>query len=155
MAEPAKEQEEGESAPLGALTTEIVVAYATRHALAIPALGDLIETVGRTLAGLGREESKPDTAKPKAAVPVRPSIQDDHLICLICGKRQTTLRRHLAIAHQLTPEAYRERFGLRPEYPMTAPDYSRQRSEVAKRVGLGQRVQASGRQQPRRVYEPK
>jgi predicted transcriptional regulator len=76
---------------------------------------------------------------------VRRSIQDEHLVCLICGKQQRTLRRHLEVAHHLTPEAYRERFGLRPDYPMTAPGYARQRSEMAKRAGLGQREQATAR----------
>ena len=153
MAEPAEEQQEGELAPLGALTTEIVTAYVSKNAVAIADLGDLIETVGRTLAALGREEPKPDTAKPKPAVPVRRSIQEDHLVCLVCGKRQTTLRRHLEIAHQLTPEAYREQFGLRPDYPMAAPGYSRQRSEVAKRVGLGHNVQASRQSRRRKNQE--
>jgi ROS/MUCR transcriptional regulator protein len=74
---------------------------------------------GRTLAALGREEPKPDTAKPKPAVPVR--RQDDHLLCPVCGKQQQTLRRHLDSAHQLAPAAYREQFGLKPYYPMAAP----------------------------------
>jgi predicted transcriptional regulator len=73
---------------------------------------------------------------------VRRSIHDEHLTCLVCGKQQKILRRHLATAHQLTPDAYREQFGLRPDYPMAAPGYSRQRSEMAKQVGLGQRQQA-------------
>jgi predicted transcriptional regulator len=139
VAEPAEEQEEGEPAPLGALTTEIVASYVTKNAVAIAVLGDVIETVGRALAALGREHAEP--AKPEPAVPVRRSIQDDHLVCLVCGKQQKVLRRHLDVAHQLTPEAYRERFGLKPDYPMAAPGYSKQRSEMAKRVGLGQRVQ--------------
>jgi predicted transcriptional regulator len=81
---------------------------------------------------------------------VRRSIQDEHLTCLVCGKQQKVLRRHLDVAHQLTPEAYREQFGLRTDYPMSAPGYSRQRSEMARRVGLGQRVQApSRRRRPR------
>jgi predicted transcriptional regulator len=73
-------------------------------------------------------------------VPVRRSVRDDHLVCLVCGKPQKILRRHLDVAHQLTPEAYREQFGLRPDYPMAAPGYSRQRSDMAKRVGLGRLV---------------
>jgi ROS/MUCR transcriptional regulator protein len=63
----------------------------------------------------------------------------------VCGQQQKTLRRHLDVAHRLTPEAYREQFGLKPDYPMAAPGYSRQRSEMAKRTGLGQRVQATAR----------
>jgi predicted transcriptional regulator len=149
VAEPAEEQEEGEPAPLGALTTEIVAAYVTKNAVAIAVLGHVIETVGRALAALA-EEPKPDTAEPKPAVPVRRSIRQDQLICLVCGKGLKALRHHLDRAHQLTPETYRERFGLKPDYPMVAPDYARQRSEMAKRVGLGQRAQApSRRRQPR------
>jgi predicted transcriptional regulator len=145
MAEHAEAQEGGEPAPLGALTTEIVAAYVTKNAVAIAVLGHVIETVGRALAALGREEPEPDTAEPKPAVPVRRSIRQDQLVCLVCGKRLQTLRRHLDRAHQLTPETYRERFGLKPDYPMLAPDYARQRSEAAKRVGLGQRIQAPSR----------
>jgi predicted transcriptional regulator len=145
MAESAEEHEEGEPAPLGALTTEIVAAYVAKNAVAIAVLGHVIETVGRALAALGREQPEPDTAKPKPAVPVRRSIHEDHLVCLVCGKPQKVLRRHLDRAHQLTPETYRERFGLKPDYPMLAPDYARQRSEAAKRVGLGQRIQAPSR----------
>ena len=145
MAEPAAEQEQGELAPLGALTTEIVAAYVTKNAVAIAVLGHLIETVGRALAALGREEPKPDTAKPKPAAPVRRSIQEDHLVCLVCGKRLKTLRRHLDMAHQLTPEAYRDLFELKSDYPMSAPGYARQRSELARLVGLGHRVQPAAR----------
>jgi predicted transcriptional regulator len=153
MVEHADEQKQEELRSVAELTTEIVTAYVSKNAVAIADLGDLIETVGRTLVALGREEPEPDTAKPKPAVPVRRSIQEDHLVCLVCGKRQTTLRRHLEIAHQLTPEAYREQFGLRPDYPMAAPGYSRQRSEMAKRVGLGHNVQASRQSRPRKNQE--
>jgi predicted transcriptional regulator len=121
------------------LTTKIVVAYLTKNTIAPPDLGDLIGAVARALGALDRQE--PEPAKPEPAVPVRRSIRDDHLICLVCGKQQKVLRRHLAIAHQLTPEAYREQFGLKPDYPMAAPSYSRQRSEMARRTGLGQRSQ--------------
>ena len=148
MAEHAEEQKQEEPRSVAELTTEIVVAYVTRNTIAVADLGDLIGAVARRLDALGREQ--PEPAKPEPAVPVRRSIQDDHLVCLVCGKQQKTLRRHLDVAHQLTPEAYREQFGLKPDYPMAAPGYSRQRSEMAKRVGLGQRVQApSRRRQPR------
>jgi predicted transcriptional regulator len=125
-----------------------VTAYVTKNAVAIAVLGHVIESVGRALAALG-EEPKPDKARPVPAVPVRRSIHDDHLVCLVCGKPQKVLRRHLDVAHQLTPETYRERFGLKPDYPMSAPGYARQRSEAAKRVGLGHR------QQPRRGRKPR
>jgi predicted transcriptional regulator len=148
MAEHPQEQEQEESQSIAKLTTEIVVAYVTRNTIAPTDLGDLIGAVSRALGALGREQAEP--VKPEPAVPVRRSIHDDHLVCLVCGERHRTLRRHLDVAHQLTPEAYREQFGLRPDYPMAAPGYSRQRAEMAKRTGLGQRVQAPSRRgQPR------
>jgi len=148
MAERAQEQEKQDPRSIAALTTDIVVAYVTRNTITVADLGELIGAVARALEALGRKE--PEPATPEPAVPVRRSIHDDHLVCLVCGKQQKTLRRHLGVAHQLTPDAYREQFGLGPDYPMAAPGYSRQRSEMAKRVGLGQRAQPpSRRRQPR------
>jgi predicted transcriptional regulator len=151
VAEHPQEQEREEPESVAKLTTEIVVAYVTRNTVAPTDLGDLIGAVARALGALGREQVEP--VKPEPAVPVRRSIHDNHLVCLVCSKQQKTLRRHLGVAHQLTPEAYRERFGLRPDYPMAAPGYSRQRSELAKRVGLGRNVQASRRSQGRKNQE--
>jgi predicted transcriptional regulator len=150
VTEPAEGRKQEEPAALAARTTEVVVAYLTRNSVAISDLGHVIETVGRALAALGREEIEPASARPAPAVPVRRSIQQDHLVCLVCGKQQKTLRRHLDVVHQLTPEAYRALFGLKPDYPMTAPSYARYRSEAARRVGLGHRVQPPSRlRQPR------
>jgi predicted transcriptional regulator len=140
VAERAEEQEREEPRSVAELTTEIVVAYVARNTIAVPDLGDLIGAVSRALDALGREQAEP--VKPEPAVPVRRSIRDEHLTCLVCGKQQKTLRRHLDVAHQLTPDAYREQFGLKPDYPMAAPGYSRQRAEMAKRTGLGRRGQA-------------
>jgi predicted transcriptional regulator len=147
VAEHAEQREPGESRSVAALTTEIVVAYVTRNTIAPVDLGDLIGAVSRALDALGRKQAEP--AKPEPAVPVRRSVREDHLVCLLCGKQLRTLRRHLHVTHQLTPEAYREQFGLGPDYPMAAPGYSRHRSEMARRVGLGQRVQVPSRRQPR------
>jgi predicted transcriptional regulator len=151
VAEHPQEQEQEEPQSVAELTTEIVVAYVTRNTVAPTDLGDLIGAVGRALGGLGREQAEP--VKPDPAVPVRRSIQGDHLVCLVCGKQQKILRRHLNVAHQLTPEAYREQFGLRPDYPMAAPGYSRQRSEMAKRTGLGRNAQTSRRSRRRKDQE--
>jgi predicted transcriptional regulator len=140
VAEHAEGQQGEEPRSVAKLTTEIVVAYITRNTIAPADLGDLIGAVARALGALGREQAEP--VKPEPAVPVRRSIHDNHLVCLVCGKQQETLRRHLGVAHQLTPEAYREQFGLKSDYPMAAPGYSRQRSEMAKRTGLGRRGQA-------------
>jgi predicted transcriptional regulator len=149
VAEQAEEQKRKDPRSIAALTTEIVVAYVTRNTIAPIDLGDLIAAVGRAFGAVGRESTEPAAAKPEPAVPVRQSVRDDHLVCLVCGKRQKVLRRHLAVAHQLTPEAYREQFGLRPDYPMAAPGYSRQRSEMAKRAGLGRREQVRRGRKPR------
>jgi predicted transcriptional regulator len=139
----AEEQEREEPRSIAKLTTDIVVAYVANNTIAMAELGDLIGSVGRALDALGRQPAEP--ARPEPAVPVRRSIQEEHLTCLVCGKQHKTLRRHLDVAHQLTPESYREQFGLRTDYPMAAPGYSRQRSEMARRVGLRQRVQAPAR----------
>jgi predicted transcriptional regulator len=124
MAEHDGEQKREEPRSVAELTTEIVVAYVTGNSIAVADLGDLIGAVGRALEALGRQDTEPATARPEPAVPVRRSIQDDHLVCLVCGKRYRIVRRHLDVAHQLTPEAYRDRFGLKPNYPMAAPGYS-------------------------------
>lgn len=152
MAEHAEAQMQEELRSVAQLTTEIVVAYITRNTIAPADLGDLIGAVARALDALGRESTEPAAAKPEPAVPVRRSIQEDYLVCLVCGKRHKILRRHLAVMHQLTPEAYRERFGLKSDYPVTAPSYARYRSEAARRVGLGRRGQAPPRRRrPRRA----
>jgi predicted transcriptional regulator len=145
MAMDAEEREREEPRSTAKLTTDIVAAYVTKNTIAPADLGDLIGAVGLALGILGRGSTEPAAARPEPAVPVRQSVRDDHLVCLICGKRQKILRRHLGVAHQLTPEAYREQFGLKSDYPMTAPGYSRRRSELAKRVGLGQLAQATSR----------
>ena len=75
--------------------------------------------------------------KPEPAVSVRRSVRPDHLVCLICGKKQKLLKRHLAVEHELTPNQYRETFGLKPDYPMVAPNYAQQRRELALSIGLG------------------
>jgi ROS/MUCR transcriptional regulator protein len=78
---------------------------------------------------------------PNLSLPPRCAAQSTMTtsVCLVCGEQHRTLRRHLDVAHRLTPETYREQFGLKSDYPMAAPGYSRQRAEMAKRVGLGQR----------------
>jgi predicted transcriptional regulator len=120
------------------LTTEIVTAYLSHHQVVPAEIGVIIGSVAGSLSKLGNtQEPAPAAAQP--VVPVRRSISRDHLICLLCGKKQKVLKRHLATAHGITPPEYRERFGLKPDYPMTAPGYSRQRSEMARQFGLGRK----------------
>jgi predicted transcriptional regulator len=99
--------------------------------------------VYRTLAGVGKEAALPE--RPQPAVPVNKSVFRDHIVCLEDGRKLKMLKRHLRTAYNMTPEQYRERWGLGPGYPMVAPDYARHRSSLAKKIGLGTRPRRSGR----------
>ena len=129
--------ESSEPATLAEVTAEIVSAYVSNNKIAPTDLAMLISTVAREMVKVGTPVELPAEEKPEPAVSVRRSIQPNHLICLVCGKPQKILKRHLAVQHDLTPAEYRERFGLKPDYPMTAPNYAQQRREVALRTGLG------------------
>ena len=122
---------------LAQLTAEIVSAYVSNNQIALSELAGLISAVAGQLGKVGAEPEQPAEEKPEPAVSVRRSVRPDHLVCLVCGKPQKMLKRHLAVRHELTPAGYRERFGLKPDYPMTAPNYAQQRREVALATGLG------------------
>jgi len=116
----------------------IVSAYARRNTLTADQLSALIATVHGALVGIesgGLPE--PDKGLLVSAVSIRRSVQPDAITCLDCGYSGKMLKRHLTTAHQLTPAAYRERWGLKPDYPLIAPNYSARRSELAKSIGLG------------------
>ncbi|HTW27087.1 MAG TPA: MucR family transcriptional regulator [Acetobacteraceae bacterium] len=117
------------------LTAQIVSAHVSNNAVTTDALPNLIQEVYKTLAGIGKEPAAPD--KPQPAVPVRRSVFPDHIVCLEDGKKLKMLKRHLKTAYNMTPEQYRERWGLPPDYPMVAPNYARHRSSLAKKIGLG------------------
>ena len=119
------------------LTAEIVSAFVSNNKIALSELAGLITAVAGQLSKVGAKPEQPAEEKPEPAVSVRRSIRPEHLVCLVCGKPQKMLKRHLAVQHQLTPAEYRERFGLKPDYPMAAPNYVQQRREVALRSGLG------------------
>lgn len=129
MAEPALE------ADVLSLTAQIVSAHVSHNSISADALSSLIQDVYRTLSTMGREPVSPD--KPQPAVPVKKSVFADHIICLEDGKKLKMLKRHLKSAYDMTPEQYRERWGLPADYPMVAPDYASHRSDLAKRIGLG------------------
>jgi predicted transcriptional regulator len=117
---------------------KIVSAYTKRNQLPADQLPTLIATVHSALVGI-EGGGLPEPAKELVpAVPIRRSVQPEAITCLDCGRRHKTLKRHLMTAHQLTPEAYRERWGLKSDYPMVAPNYRARRSELAKSIGLGQ-----------------
>ncbi len=117
------------------LTAQIVSAHVSNNSVTPDALAALIQDVYRTLSGVGKEPAAPD--KPQPAVPVKKSVFPDHIVCLEDGKKLKMLKRHLKTAYNMTPEQYRERWGLAPDYPMVAPNYARHRSSLAKKIGLG------------------
>ena len=121
----------------------IVSSYVRHNQIATGELAGLIVEVHRTLAGLGRVEEPP-----QPAVPIRRSVQQDYIVCLECGHRAQTLRRHLRVAHGLEVAAYRTRWRLPVDYPLTAPNYSARRSTLAKEIGLGRRAGAEPRVPP-------
>ena len=122
------------------LTAQIVSAHVSNNSVAPDALPNLIQEVYRTLAGVGKEPVVPDKQQP--AVPVKKSVFPDHIICLEDGKKLKMLKRHLKTSYNMTPEQYREKWQLPPDYPMVAPNYARHRSSLAKKIGLGTKPRA-------------
>jgi len=115
----------------------IVSSYVRHHQIAANELAGLIVDVHRALAGLGRVP--PVQEPPRPAVPIRQSIRQDYVVCLECGFRAQMLRRHLRVAHGLDVAAYRTRWNLPADYPVTAPAYSTRRSTMAKAMRFGRR----------------
>jgi predicted transcriptional regulator len=124
-----------DSAILG-LTAQIVSAHAANNELESSALPSVIRTVYDTLSRIGEAPAAPvERAAP--AVPIRKSVFPDYIICLEDGKRLKMLKRHLSTSYNMTPDQYREKWGLDASYPMVAPNYAERRSELAKQIGLG------------------
>lgn len=124
------------------LSTEIVASFVAHNAIEASDLPDLLQTTYATLTELASGRSF-STSRPEPAVPVKKSVSDDYIVCLEDGKKLKMLKRHLMSAYSMTPEQYRERWGLAPDYPMVAPSYARQRSKLAKTIGLGTRPRSS------------
>ena len=118
----------------------IVAAFVSRNAVSAEALPDVIRSVHQALEGLGRElpPAIPDRQKP--AVPIGRSVQHDFIVCLEDGKKLKMLKRYLRSRYGMTPDDYRKRWGLPPDYPMVAPAYAARRSDFAKQIGLGRGV---------------
>ena len=125
------------------LTKKIIIAYVTKNPVAVADLPDLIAGVCHSLA-TAEEQITP---RVEPAVPIKNSVTRAHVTCLEDGTQHMMLKRHLRTAHQLTPEEYREKWGLHSDYPMTAPDYSAVRSKLAKQMGLGTLWQVKKRKQ--------
>jgi predicted transcriptional regulator len=122
------------------LTTEIVAAHVSNNTVGVADLPQLINQVYSSLANIGTAPAAPAAARPQAAVGIKKSVQPDYIVCLEDGKKLKMLKRHLKTAYNMTPEAYRERWGLPSDYPMVAPNYAKQRSRLAREIGLGTRA---------------
>ena len=120
------------------LTAEIVAAYVSNNAVSANDLPGVITQVHAALGGVTTPVEEV-VEKPKPAVSVRRSIQNDYLICLEDGQKFKSLKRHLMTHYGLTPEQYREKWELPADYPMVAPSYAEERSRLAKEMGLGQK----------------
>lgn len=127
------EQKSGLIAP----TAEIVAAYLSKNAVPASEIPALVKLVHDSLANLSAEHVHPHDSKLTPAVPIKKSVMPDYIICLEDGKKMKMLKRYLKTAYGMTPEQYREKWGLPPEYPMVAPNYAQKRSTLAKEHGLG------------------
>ncbi len=120
-----------------ALTAQIVSAHVSNNTVPADGLTALIRQVYQALAGVGVATPEPEKLQP--AVPVKRSVFPDYIVCLEDGKKLKMLKRHLQSAYGMTPDQYRERWGLPQDYPMVAPNYAERRSALARQIGLGRK----------------
>jgi predicted transcriptional regulator len=117
-----------------AFTSEIVAAHVANNTVPVADLPQLIQNVHRALVSVG---SSGAANRPQPVVPIKKAVNPDYIVCLEDGKKLKMLKRHLKTAYNITPEDYRERWGLAADYPMVAPNYAKRRSPLAKEIGLG------------------
>ena len=130
MVEPSAHSNES----LTALTAQIAASYVQHNAVAPADLGNLLTVIYQGLSRLGKDTM---SERPEPAVHPKKSIFPDYIICLEDGKKLKMLKRHLKTSYKMTPDQYRERWNLGADYPMVAPNYAKQRSRLAKQIGLG------------------
>src|SRR6267142_3102303 len=119
----------------------IVKGYVVQHRVRLDQISDLITSVDQALGQLGQPVQTEEVLVP--AVSARRSVHQDYVVCLDCGYRGKTLRRHISTRHGLNRDEYRKRWGLRSDHPLTAPAYSERRSTLAKARGLGRKSTAA------------
>ena len=133
-----KMTEQAKPSELLALTSNIVAAHVSNNSVPVADLPRLIKEVHDTLSGVGAPGGR-QAERPSPAVAIKKSVTPEYIVCLEDGKKLKMLKRHLKTAYNMTPEEYRERWGLAADYPMVAPNYAKQRSKLAKQIGLGTR----------------
>lgn len=126
------------------LTTQIVSAQVTKGNVEAEALPGLIRKVYEALSTAGVAPAPQQPERPQPAVPIKRSVFPDYIVCLEDGKKLKMLKRHLQSAYNMTPEQYRERWDLPPDYPLVAPNYAQRRSALAREIGLGRKISATG-----------
>ncbi|MGQ9369631.1 MucR family transcriptional regulator [Azospirillum sp. ST 5-10] len=124
---------------LQALTAKVVAAYVGNNSVAVADLPSLIGSVQSAFRGLGDDRSAPAKNEQTPAVPIKKSVTPDYIVCLEDGKKLKMLKRHLKTVYDMSPDDYRAKWNLPPEYPMVAPNYAKARSEMATRLGLGRK----------------
>jgi predicted transcriptional regulator len=137
--------ENSSSERLTALTAQIAASYVSRHEVALADLPQVIVAIYQGLARAGQGGAAAENRR-EPAVPIRRSVSADYIVCLEDGKKLKMLKRHLKTSYDLTPEQYRQRWGLAADYPMVAPNYAKQRSRLAKQIGLGTSARRTPRQ---------
>ncbi len=130
--------EQAKPSELLALTTNVVAAHVSNNSVAVADLPRLIREVHDALASVSGAGGR-EPERPTPAVAIKKSVTPEFVICLEDGKKLKMLKRHLKTAYNMTPDEYRERWGLPADYPMVAPNYAKQRSRLAKQIGLGTR----------------
>ncbi|GBQ10894.1 MucR family transcriptional regulator [Swaminathania salitolerans] len=122
------------------LTAQIVSSHVANNPMSGEELPGMIKQVYNALQGAGQAEPEPE--RPQPAVPIKRSVFPDYIVCLEDGKKLKMLKRHLQSAYGMTPEQYRERWGLPADYPLVAPNYAERRSHLAREIGLGRKINA-------------
>ena len=126
------------------LSADIVAAYVGQNTVSVSAIPDIIRSVHDTLRGLGQPVATRPSERQKPAVPISRSVADDYIVCLEDGKKLKMLKRYLRSRYNMSPEEYRRKWALPPDYPMVAPAYAARRSDFAKQIGLGRGVRRQG-----------
>ncbi|MBK8175841.1 MAG: MucR family transcriptional regulator [Rhodospirillales bacterium] len=127
------------------MAVDVVAAYLSNNQVATSQISEIIHSVFNSLNSLDVPPVEVPIESPKPATSIRKSVTPDYIVCLEDGKKLKMLKRHLRTTYDMTPEEYRSKWNLPPDYPMVAPNYARQRSDFAKRIGLGRKAQENER----------
>jgi len=127
------------------LTADIAAAFVSNNRVPTSGVGEVIASVHAALSGLNGNREREAEIKLEPAVPIRSSVKPDYIVCLEDGKKLKMLKRHLMTHYNMTPDEYRQKWGLNADYPMVAPNYAEQRRTLAKSIGLGTKRRRTGR----------